>query len=160
VAKFTSEELREASRSLPFKQLRQLWHSAPEAVDLLVARLDKLDASYHPPEDGEARSSKLPEHTNVEISEASFLYRLHFDSHPDYGRAIGFRPTDIKTQHRWHDLARHINGALREAIPGLGYSSEGPAARFVCWAIKKITSEMVELGTVAIELRRQRDQRN
>jgi hypothetical protein len=160
MARFTLEELREVSRSLPFAQLRRLWQSAPEAVDLLVARLDKLGVSYHPPEHGEARSGNLPEHTNVEISEASFLYRLHFDSHPDYGRAVGFRPTDIETQHRWHDLARHIDGALREAIPGLRYSSGGPAARFVCWAIKRITDETVELGAVAKELQRQRDRRN
>jgi hypothetical protein len=139
-SKFTPEELRK------FALLQQL---PTETLDLLAVRLDKLDASYH----------YDPTHTQIGVGDASF--RLHFDTHPGYGRAVGHPPTTIETEHRWHDLAWQIDAALRE-ISGLklGYASDGsPTTDFIAWAIKKITDETVESGTVARNLRRQRDER-
>jgi hypothetical protein len=150
---FTPEDLR------AFALLEKL---PTETLDLLAVRLDKLDASYHAPE-------PLPERPNienppVEISEGSFfLHRLHFDSHPGYARIVGHARTIIEKepeQHRWHDLARQIDGALRE-IPGLklGYGSDGgPTGNFIARVIKKITGETVEPGAVARALRRQQGQ--
>jgi hypothetical protein len=143
--KFTPEELR---------GLTLLKRLPAETLDLLAARLDKLDASYHAPE-------PLPvERPNMD---SSFLYRLRFDSHPEYGRVVGHPPAAVKKQpqhHRWHDLAWQIDDVLRE-ISGLelGYASGGgPTPDFIAWAIKKITGETVESGTVARTLRRLREQ--
>jgi hypothetical protein len=152
---FTPEELR------GFKLLRQL---PTETLDLLAARLNKLDASYHTPQPPSGERPNI-ENPLVEISEeesSSFLYRLHFDSHPGYGRTVGHARTAIEKEpehHRWHDLARQIDGVLRE-IPGLelGYASDGgPTGKFIAWAIKKITDETVEPGTVAKTLQPQRN---
>jgi hypothetical protein len=139
-SKFTLEELRS------FELLCKL---PVEALDLLAFRLDKLDARYH----------HDPTVTHVEIGLDPHLHRVRSDTDPSYGRLVGPQPTAIEKEpehHRWHDLARQIDGVLRE-ISGLelGYASDGgPTGKFIAWAIKKITGETVEPGTVARTLRR------
>jgi hypothetical protein len=117
-------------------------------LDLLTVRLDKLDASYHASQD-----------PPVEIREEEgsfFLTRLR----PAYSRPVLPVIEKEPEYHRWHDLAWQIDGVLRE-ISGLelGYASDGgPTGDFIAWAIKKITDETVEPGTVARALRRLREQ--
>jgi hypothetical protein len=117
-------------------------------LSLLAVRLDKLDASYHASQD-----------PPVEIREEEgsfFLTGLR----PAYSRPVLPVIKKEPEHHRWQDLAWQIDGVLRE-ISGvkLGYASDGgPTGRFIAWAIKKITDETVEPGTVARALRRSRKQ--
>ena len=140
-SKFTLKELR------GFELLAKL---PVEALDLLAFRLDKLDARYH----------HDPTVTHVEIGLDPYLHRLRSDTDPRYGRVVGPRPIPIETaKHPWHDLARLIDGAFREAIPGgqeLRYPSDGgPTAPLTLWAVKKITgNQMVTLPAVAKKLQR------
>jgi hypothetical protein len=162
VTTFTPEDLR------GFALLCDL---LPEALDLLAARLNKLD-HYTPPV-GAAGYDKAGQPLSIVEREVdqTFLYRLRFDSHPEYGRTNGHPPIAIeKPQHRWHGFARGIDDALRE-IPGLelGYPSDGrgPTMDFIFWALKKIRSgsipdqHMITPAAVAQELRRrQKPQHN
>jgi hypothetical protein len=135
--KFMPEELR------GFELLRQL----PAGVlDLLAVRLNKLDDAYC-----------APQHSPVEIREEEgsfFLTRLR----PAYSRPVLPVIEKEPEHHRWHDLALQIDGVLQE-ISGLelGYASDGgPTGRFIAWAIKKITDETVEPGTVGKTISRLR----
>jgi hypothetical protein len=136
-SKFTPEELR------GFALLKRL---PAKTLDPLAVRLDRLSDAYH-----------APQCPPVEIREEEgsfFLTKLR----PAYSRPVLPVIEKEPEHHRWHDLARQIDGVLRE-ISGLklGYASDGgPTGGFIAWAIEKITDETVEPGTIARALRRPR----
>jgi hypothetical protein len=138
---FTPEELRglDLLRDLP-----------AEVLNLLAVRLNRIDDAY-----------RAPEHPPVEIREEEgsfFLYRLR----PGYSRPVPIDVERHRHRHYWHALARPIDDAFREVIPGgleLGYPSNGgPTAPLTFWAVKKIVgSQMVTLAAVAKALQRKRN---